>query len=95
MARQPEFLPWIWRALTPERVAERFKHVLAGPVERHYLPGTHAVNFVLHDVLAGGGVASLRFDPQGKTYAQVLLGLPVPIPGSMARALGSPTAGAG
>ena len=90
MARRPEFLPWIWRALTPEAVAERFGHVLAGPVDRHHLPGTHAVNFVLHDVLGGGGVASLRFDPQGKTYAQVLLGMPVPVPGSLVQTLENP-----
>ena len=88
MARQPEFLPWIWRALTPETVAKRFVHVLEGPVERHYLPGIRAANFVLHEVLGDGGVASLRFDPQGKTYAQVLLGMPVPIPGHLARGLG-------
>ena len=31
-------------------------------------------------VLGGGGVASLRNDPQGKTYAQVLLDYPVPVP---------------
>ena len=31
---------------------------------RYELPGTFAFNFVLEDVLGGGGIASLRSDPQ-------------------------------
>jgi hypothetical protein len=49
-------------------------------VERFLLPGIDAINFVLHDVLGGGGIASLRNDPQGKAYAQILLEMPVSIP---------------
>ena len=30
-------------------------------------------NFLLHNSLGGGGVASLRSDPQGKAYGQMLL----------------------
>jgi hypothetical protein len=66
--------------LTPEIVAERFGHFLRGEVERFLLPGTGSINFVLHDVLGGGGVASLRNDPQGKSYAQILLATPIPLP---------------
>ncbi|WP_241521100.1 AtuA-related protein [Kineobactrum sediminis] len=77
IARRPEYLPWIAAALTRERVETFFSHFLrpgqAQPVQRFYLPGTHALNFLLHDILAGGGVASLRTDPQGKCYAQLLL----------------------
>jgi hypothetical protein len=84
IARQPEFLPWIRAALTEEAVADAFAHFLDGQsaraVERFFLPGSDAVNFLLHGVLGGGGVASLRNDPQGKTYAQVLLDYPVPVP---------------
>ena len=43
----------------------------------------HAINFVLHDVLGGGGIASLRNDPQGKGFAQLLLDVPVRIPERM------------
>ncbi|MDX1571619.1 MAG: hypothetical protein R3200_14155, partial [Xanthomonadales bacterium] len=75
-----EYLPWIWRSITEEVVAERFAHFLEGRVERYLLPGPSAINFVLHDVLGGGGVASLRNDPQGKGYAQLLLAAPVAIP---------------
>jgi hypothetical protein len=80
IARHARYLPWIWRSLTPEIVAERFGHFLRGEVERFLLPGTGSINFVLHDVLGGGGVASLRNDPQGKSYAQILLATPVPLP---------------
>jgi hypothetical protein len=57
-------------------------------VERFYLPGIHAFNFLLHDVLGGGGVASLRSDPQGKGYAQVLLAETIPVPPELAGAHG-------
>ena len=89
MARDPAFLPWIARHLTAARVRERFAHFLAGDdsgaVQRFYLPGVHALNFLLHDVLGGGGVASLRADPQGKAYAQVLLAEAVPVPRELAQ----------
>jgi hypothetical protein len=87
MARRPEYLPWIWAALTEAAIAETFAHFLRGGVERFYLPGSHAVNFLLHDVLGGGGIASLRNDPQGKGYAQVLLDYPVPLPRALAETL--------
>ncbi|MEM7731142.1 MAG: acyclic terpene utilization AtuA family protein, partial [Pseudomonadota bacterium] len=82
-ARRAAYLPYIWAALTEETVAERFAHVLDGPVERFHLPGSHAVNFVLHRALGGGGTASLRLDPQGKSFGQVLAGMPIPVPGSL------------
>ncbi|MFU8764173.1 MAG: acyclic terpene utilization AtuA family protein [Haliea sp.] len=87
IARRPEYLPWIAAALTEAQVAEFFAHFLrpgqARPVERFYLPGSHALNFLLHDILGGGGVASLRTDPQGKGYAQLLLTVPVPVPADL------------
>jgi hypothetical protein len=83
IARKPEYLPWIWNAITEECVAKRFSHFLEGPVERFLLPGPNAINFLLHDVLGGGGIASLRNDPQGKGYAQLLLDEEVPIPDSL------------
>jgi len=83
IARKPEFLPWIWESLTIDAVAQAFDHFLQGPVERWFLPGSHAINYLLHEVLGGGGVASLRNDPQGKGYAQVLLDHPVSVPRSL------------
>ncbi|MNU09638.1 hypothetical protein D3C72_2563180 [compost metagenome] len=34
----------------------------------------------MQDALGGGGVASLRYDPQGKMLAQVLMSFPVQVP---------------
>ena len=87
IARRPEYLPYIWHALSPEVVAARFRHFLEGDVERFLLPGIGAINFVLHDVLGGGGVASLRNDPQGKAYAQILLAARVKVPQSLVDAM--------
>ncbi|MEP2381825.1 acyclic terpene utilization AtuA family protein [Parasphingorhabdus sp.] len=90
--RDPDFVAWIWAALDENMVRERFAHFLQTPdnpaaVDRYFMPGTGAINFLLHDILGGGGVASLRNDPQGKSYAQILLAAPVPIPQSLAEAL--------
>jgi len=79
------FAPWIWHAVTTQVVEERFAHFLEGRVERFYMPGTGAMNLLLHDVLGGGGMASLRCDPQGKSYAQILLDMPVSIPRKLLR----------
>jgi hypothetical protein len=84
MARRPEYLPYLRAALTEEAVAAYFAHLLEGPVERFELPGLHALNFVLHDVLGGGGIASLRNDPQGKAFAQMLLDHPIAVPPALA-----------
>ena len=86
IARRPDYMPYIWATLTPERVAGRFAHFLRGPVERFLLPGLPAMNLLLHDVLGGGGVASLRNDPQGKGYAQLLLDEPIHIQKSLLEA---------
>ena len=90
LARRAEYLPWIARSITADRVAEYFAHFLAEgqaePVQRFYMPGPEALNFLLHDVLGGGGVASLRTDPQGKGYAQLLLAELVEVPESLANA---------
>jgi hypothetical protein len=81
MARKREYFPWIASALTVSYVASRFEHFMASPeMDRFVLPGLPALNFVLHHALGGGGVASLRNDPQAKGYAQILLDTPVSLP---------------
>ncbi|WP_419340872.1 acyclic terpene utilization AtuA family protein [Achromobacter sp. PD1] len=82
IARRPEFLPLIRRQLGAKQVQAYFAHLAHGPVERFDVPGLHAVNFVLHDALGGGGMSSLRSDPLGKSYAQMLLDHPVQVPRS-------------
>lgn len=85
IARQPEYLPYIRSALQPDIVGELFKHYAPTEVRRFDLPGICGLNFLLCDILGGGGVASLRNDPQGKGYAQILLGLDVPVPAGLVR----------
>ncbi|MEX0606172.1 MAG: acyclic terpene utilization AtuA family protein [Marinobacter sp.] len=82
IARKPEYLPFIRAALTETAVADWMKHALnpeTGRVTRWEMPGLGAFNFLLEHSLGGGGVASLRIDPQGKAFAQQLLEMPVPI----------------
>lgn len=80
VARRPEWLDHLSAVLTPERVAAHFAHNGPSRVERFDLPGFGAMNFLLHDVLGGGGMASLRTDNLAKCYAQVLLQMEVPAP---------------
>ncbi|HEX7440826.1 MAG TPA: acyclic terpene utilization AtuA family protein [Caldimonas sp.] len=87
VARRPEWLPLLWARVTPEAVKAYFAHLVEGPVERFYLPGIHAINFLLHDALDGGGTASRRIDPLGKGMAQMLLDLPVAVPPEVAALL--------
>ncbi len=91
IARDAAYLPYIWAALTEGVVATRFAHFIDGgadadKVQRFYLPGTNAINFLVDTVLGGGGMASIRNDPQGKGYAQILLAQPIPIPQKLALA---------
>jgi hypothetical protein len=90
IARHPAFAALIAEQLTAERVAARFAYVARGPVTRYELPGFDAFNFVLENALGGGGVASLRYDPQGKTFAQILLDEPVLVPDGWLDADGRP-----
>lgn len=87
MARKPDYLPYLWAALDEQTVARRFAHFDVSRVDRFLLPGTSSINFLLHDVLGGGGVASLRNDSQGKGYAQLLLDTPVEVPRQLAQSL--------
>lgn len=88
IARKPEYLPFIEAALTEAAVAEWMGHTLnpeTGRVTRWALPGLQAINFLLEHSLGGGGVASLRIDPQGKAFAQQLLEFPVPVPSDLVK----------
>lgn len=80
IARHPDYLPWIRQAMTEQAVADYFSHLCAGTVMRFDVPGIHGLNFLLTRALGGGGIASVRNDPQGKGYAQMLLDHRVPVP---------------
>jgi hypothetical protein len=88
LARRPAYLPFLRAALTAEAVARHMGHVLApgaGRVTRWELPGLDGLNFLLEGSLGGGGMASLRSDPQGKGFAQQLLDLEIPVTAELAR----------
>jgi len=81
IARRPEFFDVIAAQVTPERVKAFFSHYAKGDVTAWELPGLHAVNFLIDEVLGGtGGTSTLRYDSQGKSYAAMLLGMPVVVP---------------
>lgn len=89
MARKPEYLKYIRSALSEAAVAEYFAHTLSASstVSRWDLPASHSMNFLLRYALGGGGIASLRTDPQGKCFAQMLLDYAVPVPAAVAASL--------
>ena len=90
IARNAEYLPFIKAALTEQAVTDFMAHTLCpdnGKVTRWDLPGINAVNFLLEHSLGGGGVASLRIDPQGKAFAQQLLEFEIPVTSAIANSI--------
>jgi hypothetical protein len=81
-ARKPEYLPYLRKVLTPDAVVRQLSPLVRGPAERFEAPGLHALNFLIQDALGGGGMASLRIDPQGKAYGQMVLEMMVKVPAS-------------
>ena len=79
IARKPNYLPYIRNGLKPEIIADYFSHLLNGEINIWDVPGIYGLNILLKDSLGGGGMSSLRIDPQGKAYAQQLLEIPIPI----------------
>lgn len=94
IALRSEWYPVLERHLTPERVREHFRGVIEGDVERYELPNLHAVNFLLHGALDGGGTLSLKTDAQGKVYSTALLRLVLDVPDDEGKAAGLPTSDA-
>ena len=92
IALRPEWYPLIARALTRERVARHFQSVIEGDVDRFELPNLHALNFLLHGALDGGGTLSLKTDAQGKVFSTALLRMVIDVPDSEAKKLGLPEA---
>ena len=64
---------WLKRHLSEAVVARYFAPLKPTRVVRYEAPNLLALNFLLHDVLAGGASRSLRADTQGKTFALALL----------------------
>ena len=80
IAYTPDGYEYLDQYLTAERVEAFFKPMGVGKVVRYNLPNLHAFNFILPNILAGGGSRSLRIDAQGKALGQALLEMPIEIP---------------
>jgi hypothetical protein len=80
IARHESYLPILRKEVTEARMAAHFRHLADGPVQRFEAPGLNAFNFLIQNALGGGGMASLRIDPQGKAYGQMALEMMVPVP---------------
>lgn len=92
IAARPEWYPLLRRELSRERVKAHFRGVITGDVERYELPNLHALNFLLHGALDGGGTLSLKTDAQGKVFSTALLRMTLDVPDDEARQLGLPGA---
>ncbi len=90
IALRPEWYPLLARELTSDRVAAHFAEVISGGVDRFELPNLHALNFLLHGALDGGGTLSLKTDAQGKVFSTALLRLKLDVPDDEARRLDLP-----
>ena len=73
--------------VTEKRVADHFRGMIDGGVERYELPNLNALNFLLHGALDGGGTLSLKTDAQGKVYSTALLRMVIDVPDAEARRL--------
>lgn len=79
IARRAEWYPLIRDQVTAARVKAHFGDIVKGEVERFEMPNIHALNFLLHGALDGGGTVSLMTDAQGKTFSTALLRLEVEV----------------
>lgn len=92
IALEPRWYEVLEHFLTRERVADHFRGMIEGPVERYELPNLNALNFLLHGALDGGGTLSLKTDAQGKVYSTALLRMVIDVPDSQAKGLQLPAA---
>ena len=90
IALRPEWYEVLARHVTRDRVAEHFRGVIDGGVDRFELPNLGALNFLLHGALDGGGTLSLKTDAQGKVYSTALLRMVIDVPDDDARRLSLP-----
>ena len=92
IALRPEWYPLLERELTVDVVTRHFAGVISGAVERFTLPNLHAINFLLHGALDGGGTLSLKTDAQGKVFSTAMLRLVLDVADHEAARLGLPAA---
>jgi len=79
IAKRASDYPLLVKHITAARVARHFKGMIRGPVQRYELPNLHALNFLLHGALDGGGTISLKTDAQGKVFSTALLRMEIEV----------------
>ncbi len=93
IALQPRWYEVLEQFVTRKRVADHFRGMIEGDVERYELPNLNALNFLLHGALDGGGTLSLKTDAQGKVFSTALLRMVIDVPDAEAKRLELPEAG--
>lgn len=66
--------------VTIDVVRDLYGTLVTGDIARYELPGTHALNFVMHGALGGGISTSLRVDGHGKSLQSHILQARVTLP---------------
>jgi hypothetical protein len=92
IALEPRWYEVLEKFVTRNRVAEHFRGMIEGDVDRYELPNLNALNFLLHGALDGGGTLSLKTDAQGKVFSTALLRMVIDVPDAEARRLALPAA---
>lgn len=82
--------PLLLAQVTEDAVARQFRHRRPTRVQRFLLPGLHAMNFVLDEVLDGGVNDALNLDSHGKALSFLLLELPLSVPSELMPLLRGP-----
>ena len=83
IARRPEFWEVLRQEVSVPAVKAHFGDMV-GEVERFELPNLHALNFLMHEALGGGGTVSLMTDAQGKTFSTAVLRMEIEVPDEVA-----------
>lgn len=78
---------WLRAHLDADTVKSYFAPLGPTRVERFEAANVLGLNFLLHDVLAGGASRSLRTDTQGKTLALALLQMEIDEPPNLTEML--------
>jgi hypothetical protein len=92
IALEPRWYKVLDEFVTRSRVADHFRGMIDGGVDRFELPNLNALNFLLHGALDGGGTLSLKTDAQGKVFSTALLRMVIDVPDAEAARLLLPAA---
>jgi hypothetical protein len=92
IALEPRWYRVLDEFVTRSRVADHFRGMIDGDVDRFELPNLNALNFLLHGALDGGGTLSLKTDAQGKVFSTALLRMVIDVPDAEATRLQLPAA---